>query len=420
MGKVAIIGGGVSGASCAKLLQQRGHEVVVYEKAKVPGGLIKCTEEAGNLFHRVGGHVFNSKDAAVSDWFWSNFDKETEFLFAERNASIFFGDRFVGYPIEQYLYELDKTVASKVIEDLLKATNSSNRLTDYTSFYDFLVQRFGETLCTEYFIPYNTKIWKMDLREMPLSWLDGKLPMPSVKEIIAANILRDKESGMVHSKFYYPKKGGSQFIIDRLLHGIAVHTSEQIDKIETSERVVINGQAYDAAIYTGDIRKISQIVTSGGDLFAQVENLPSNGTTTVLCSCDANPYSWVYIPHKDLKCHRIIMTGNFSPNNNSADLPPNRVTCTVEFVGEVSKEVVDASISQLPFNLSPISTNFEPNSYVIQNKGAREAVDLVRGSLKTSNIWLCGRFAEWEYYNMDAAILSAMNIVGEVDARITK
>jgi UDP-galactopyranose mutase len=30
------------------------------------------------------------------------------------------------------------------------------------------------------------------------------------------------------------------------------------------------------------------------------------------------------------------------------------------------------------------------------------------------SIYLCGRFAEWEYYNMDKAIEAAINLVEEI------
>lgn len=87
MMKYAVIGAGVSGLSMAGMLLKKGHEVVVYERGSRPGGLIKCTEVQGNLYHRVGGHVFNSRRQEVLDWFWSRFDRERDFVSARRRAS---------------------------------------------------------------------------------------------------------------------------------------------------------------------------------------------------------------------------------------------------------------------------------------------------------------------------------------------
>lgn len=57
-------------------------------------------------------------------------------------------------------------------------------------FEEFLKGRFGESLYKMYFQPYNEKVWRRDLTKVPLSWLEGKLPMPTVEEMIFNNIKR--------------------------------------------------------------------------------------------------------------------------------------------------------------------------------------------------------------------------------------
>ncbi len=67
--KIGIIGAGISGLSAGQLFQDKGHTVVLFEKKSMPGGLVSCSKEDGVLFHKVGGHVFNSKIPEVLDWF---------------------------------------------------------------------------------------------------------------------------------------------------------------------------------------------------------------------------------------------------------------------------------------------------------------------------------------------------------------
>ena len=57
----------------------------------------------GHLFHRTGGHVFNTKRQDVLDWFWSsNFDKKDEFTMADRNSVVSMADNtIIAYPIEK-------------------------------------------------------------------------------------------------------------------------------------------------------------------------------------------------------------------------------------------------------------------------------------------------------------------------------
>ena len=104
---IIVVGTGISGLSISKMLANN-CEVETIERSTKIGGLIKCDRINGNLFHRVGGHVFNSRNQEVLDWFWQYFDRDKEFLKATRNAKIKIFDSLIGYPIENYLYQLLK------------------------------------------------------------------------------------------------------------------------------------------------------------------------------------------------------------------------------------------------------------------------------------------------------------------------
>ena len=417
---VAIVGAGIAGASCARLLQDRGINCVVFEASKVPGGLVKCTRTDGNLFHRTGGHVFNTKDPKVANWFWLLFDQTVEFCRHDRRAIIWLEDRFINYPIENHIQELQPDTAAAAVSDLLtihaQRRDSALRTTGL-NFEDFLLATFGRTLCDAYFLPYNKKIWGDDLSQISIEWLHGKLPMPTARDILTANILRREEQEMVHSSFYYPKESGSQHIVDRLLRGCELRLSSSVTSMEAGKKIRIGQEVFDAAIYTGDVRCLSDILETQVPELLALMGLKSNGTTTVLCSCDANPYSWVYVPNPKLASHRIIMTGNFSAANNASVLRPNRISCTLEFSGVATDEQICSAIKILPFNLREIDRNYETNSYILQDEATRTLIANARGYLQAHNVWLCGRFAEWEYFNMDAVMASAMKVVDELCAR---
>lgn len=407
--KIAVIGSGIAGLSVAKMLQNKGHEVTVFEKNSFHGGLVHCTVEDGILFHRVGGHVFNTKIKEVAEWFWS-FYKEDEFVKAKRNAKIWIDNKLVGYPIENYIFQLQKEKANEIVTDLL-LSNKLDVVAD--NFADFLYSKFGKTLCDYYFKPYNYKIWKTDLSKIPLPWLDGKLPMPDVHSIIMNNIFKKEDDSMVHSYFFYPASGGSSFIADRIAEGLDIrYNSEILNIAKSDDKWIVLNQLFDDVIYTGDVRKIQDIIHIDDERYLnytlKTKQLLSNGTSNALCYIDASDLSWLYLPEANTESHRIIYTGNFSSNNN---LKNNKTTCTVEFSGIVSIEQMKAELSKLPFNIEPIAFNQEPNSYVIQGNETRNEIAQLKEFLSINNVYLLGRFAEWEYYNMDKAIEAAMNLV---------
>ena len=411
-----IVGAGVSGLSAARLLKEQGFETLILEKSSKPGGLIKCDVVDGHLFHRVGGHVFNTRLATVAEWFWSQFNQETSFLKATRHAGILMEDQFLGYPFENYLYQLDEAVVRKVVHELMDLEKNQPQQ-GYADFESFLKGNFGSLLYELYFKPYNYKLWKTDLSQVALPWLDGKLPMPNYREIILSNILRKEEKDMVHSSFFYPRLNGSQFIADRLADTLSIVYDESVVSIERkSNQWVVNGTyACENLVYTGDVRQLSQCIHNVSDqvngCLKSITGLRSNGTSNLLCETDDMPYSWLYLPDASISAHRIIYTGNFSPSNQPAGV---RRSCTVEFSGKASMELMLKTLEKLPGNLKMIDSNYEPNSYVIQYNGDREKLQAVKNMLQPMGLYLCGRFAEWEYHNMDKAIESAMQVVSQI------
>ncbi|WP_298287501.1 NAD(P)-binding protein [uncultured Lutibacter sp.] len=415
--KIGVVGAGISGLSISNILSKE-NEVVLYESSNKVGGLIQCDTINGNLFHKVGGHVFNSKNKDVLDWFWDFFNKEKDFISSKRNAKILMNSKLINYPIENFIYQLDEKYLKKIIPELITCSNNKRSPFEYNNFFDYLENSFGRTLCELYFIPYNQKIWNVNLKEIPMNWLEGKLPMPNISQIILANILRLDERNMVHSEFFYPKKNGSQFIADKLASKLNVNLNFKIHTIKkVNNKLLINGlYSFDKIIYTGNIKNLlSDYLKENipNHIKKYAKDLKFNGTTTVLCSVDSNDISWMYLPESKVKSHRIIYTGNFSKNNNSPSLK-NQNTCTIEFSGFISKDEIANELKRLPGNTKMIAYNYQPFSYVIQDTHTREQILEIKNYLSNFNIYLLGRFAEWEYYNMDKAIEAAMNLAKQL------
>ena len=406
--KYAIIGGGISGLSIANLLEKK-HEVTIFESDSRPGGMVKCDVINGNLFHRTGGHVFNTKRQDVLDWFWTFFDKDKQFTKAFRNSSVFMPDgKEIPYPIENHFYMFEQEIGKHIATDLVNMAREKENKP--TNFEEFLKGRFGETLYNLYFKPYNEKIWRRDLTKVPLSWLEGKLPMPTVEEIIYNNIYHVKEQSFVHSSFYYPKEGGSQFIADTFSAGLNIRYRMKIDKIEKrNQKYYIGDEYFDSIVFCGNIKQLPSLLADAFDISGfttDIEKLEYHGTTSVFCEIEKNPYSWIYMPSKGHESHRIICTGNFSPCNNAN----GKMTGTIEFTDYMSEEIIKDNLSRIPLNPKYITHHYEKYTYPIQDKNTRQMINTLKSILANNQFYLCGRFAEWEYANMDVCMGSAINL----------
>lgn len=423
MQKIAIIGAGVSGLSAAHFLKDK-YEVTVFEKDDRPGGLIKCRRVNGSLFHTCGGHVFNSKRQDVLDWFWSKFMRDEEFSKADRNSCVFMdkGDSSlehidIPYPIENHMYLFDETIQKSFYKDLdeidsVKGVNA--KFTDYDSFGNFLRWRFGKTLYNLYFEPYNKKVWRRDLNSVPMSWMEGKLPMPTTQEMRENNANKVEEKAFVHSSFWYEKVNGSQFLADKLAEGLDIKYNTDITSLIYHEgKWNVNGTSFEKVIFCGNIKDLVKMVDgiNVNEYKDSIEKLEYHGTTAVFCEIDKNPYSWIYQPSRKHESHRIICTGNFSKTNNSEDLPDNRMTATIEFTDAISKEDIIENLSRIPLNPKYIDHKYNKYTYPIQDANTRQLIRNLKSSLRVFGLYFTGRFADWEYYNMDVAMGAAMDMV---------
>ena len=404
--KIAIIGAGISGMSMAHLLKNKA-DVTVYERDKRPGGMIKCDRVNGHLFHRTGGHVFNTKNGDVLEFFWSFFNRDKEFIKADRNSGVSLdGGKFVPYPIENHIYHFDDDIVNSIINDLLEIKRLDNN--SVVNFEEFLIKRFGRTLYEIYFQPYNEKVWRRDLTKVPLSWLEGKLPMPSVEEILFNNIKQVEEKKFVHSSFFYPVNGGSQFVADRFAEGLNIKYESLIEKIVLlqNKKWKVEDDVYDRVIFCGNIKQLPKLVDGlSNEAIRMIESLESHGTTSVLCEIDDNPYSWIYLPSRKHESHRIICSGNFSISNRGGN---GKMSGTIEFTDSISHDAIQDNLKKIPWNPHFLASNYEKYTYPIQDVNTRQAIKELKASLEPMGIYLCGRFAEWEYYNMDVCMASAI------------
>lgn len=423
MSKYAIIGAGISGLTTAILLQDKGNEVVVYESDARPGGLIKCRRVNGSLFHTCGGHVFNSKRQDVLDWFWSKFKREEEFTKADRNSCVFMDKNSTSlehddilYPIENHMYLFDEETQKSFYEDLDeidKVKGLDAKFTDYDSFGDFLRWRFGKTLYNLYFQPYNEKVWRRDLTTVPMSWMEGKLPMPTTQEMRHNNANKVKEKSFVHSTFWYEKDNGSQYIADRLSEGLDIRYNTTIGGIRYDDgKWIVCDEEYEKVVFCGNVKDMIKMIEGVNvDRFiVPIDALEYHGTTAVFCEIDRNPYSWIYQPSRRHESHRIICTGNFSTSNN-AFLSENRITATIEFTDEIKKEKILENLKRIPLNPKYIDHFFNKYTYPIQDNNTRGMIKSLKEVLTPYGFYFTGRFADWEYYNMDVAVGAAMDLV---------
>jgi protoporphyrinogen oxidase len=139
---------------------------------------------------------------------------------------------------------------------------------------------------------------------------------------------------------------------------------------------------------------------------------------------------WIYYPGTSV-FHRVFVQGNASPYVN----PPGGFGLTCEISYSTLKPLPcdgDALIERciddcrrvglLRGDDEVIVRNQidMPYAYVVYDHTRARNVEVIRRWLNLQDIWLAGRYSEWEYYNSDHAFLAGKRVALEVLAASSK
>ena len=112
------------------------------------------------------------------------------------------------------------------------------------------------------------------------------------------------------------------------------------------------------------------------------------------------------MPSWEHNARRIICTGNFAPSNRNN----GKMSATIEFTDYISKEDILNNLKKIPYSPKYLAHNYSEYTYPIQSPGTREFINSLKNYWDAEGLYLLGRFAEWEYYNMDVAIGAALDL----------
>jgi protoporphyrinogen oxidase len=401
--KICIIGAGITGLTAGKLLSKH-HEVTIYEKESQVGGIARTKSVNGITYHTVGGHCLNSKNQEVMNFIFDEILPKKNWHNVKREAKINLDNNFISYPIEfsiQEIAKFDKELAFNITKDFLSSTDKN---TDNLA--DWFVSKFGKTLAEKYFIPYNRKIWQMEPSRMSTLWIEGKLPLPNKKEFFEA-LIENNEDTMPHSTFYYPNTNNQNTFIDALSNGLNIITNFEvnfIEKLETKKWLINNKFQYDLVINTMPLDILpSKIKNIPNNIVNIAKKLKYNKVTNVLWKTKPINFTWSYYPSKDTIFHRHIHIGNFFNIQQNYTI--------TESMGEHTYEEMIKYGKKFDYLIEPLDYNISDYAYVVYDKNYNSATKNIKEYLSSIGLHTIGRFGEWEYYNMDICMESAMKLV---------
>lgn len=414
--EVIVVGTGPAGLGLAAKMENPG---IVLEAESSIGGLMRSKKINGYIFDWAG-HIFFTRIPRVQQLVDSI--SGDVFHYQDRESWVFSKHTYTRYPFQGNTFGLPVPVVKECLLGLIEATCGAASK-EPGNFKEWIFDTYGEGIARHFMIPYNRKLWACDLSEMDHHWLADRVPRPSLSDFIDGALGPGRKDMGPNARFGYPLEGGMQTLADRLGAMIRhpVHTGERVISIHPADRSVTTSSGinypYSHLVLTCPlheaVRMTRDVPVDIGDCVSSLKHLSVLCVNVGIGRPAVTEKHWVYFPESDFLFHRVFVQGNAAPGV----CPPDCFSYTAEITYSQAKKVdvktagdrtvdglIKAGLMLKNDRIDVIDLIDIPVAYIVPTHNRQAAVEKVRNWFLERNIHLVGRFAEWEYYNMDHSI----------------
>ena len=479
--EIAVIGAGPTGLSAA----YHAPNSVLLEANDTVGGWCRSLEQNGFTFD-YAGHIMFSNDDYVHEMYGKLLGENVHWQ--DREAWIHSKGVHTRYPFQGALYGLPSEVikecilgaiearfgdlnpaapqqekrvkpvsggrdtacrdgdvkdccADGVLESTVRLVGSkmgpakNNNAQPYANFEEFIYKVWGAGIAKHFAIPYNRKLWAVDLKEMETSWLGGRVPMPDLGEMLDGALKPVPKPMGPNARFGYPLHGGFQSLMNGFVPFLKgrLRLNSRIAEISPSQHrlTLDNGTSLEYGHLISTMPLPVLVRSLRGEVPAAIRKA-AESLRYISVRCvnlgigrpNLTEKHWIYYP-EDTVFHRIFVQGNASPHCN----PPGGFGLTCEITYAPGKPLpcdgdalIDLCIRHChevgifsPDDPVWAANQVDmPHAYVIYDHDRAHNVKLIRDWLAERDIILAGRYSEWEYYNSDHAFLAGKRAVDTV------
>lgn len=414
--KTIILGGGLAGLSLASFLKR---DTLILEKEEHLGGLCRSFD-LGGIKYDIGPHIIFSKNEKILEHMTSIVQTNK----IKRSNQILYNGKFIKYPFENNLFALSDPEREYCLKEFL-----NNPYESYvsTNMLQFFLKTFGEGITRLYLQPYNEKIWKLDPSFMDTQMVE-RIPKPPREDIInsAKGIASE---GYLHQLYFnYPKSGGIESLSNyyreatkdkvEIINPVII---SKVEKVKEGWRVSTDKGVFktETLINCMPIHELFKVLEAPDDIKEAVADLKYNSIHIIMIQTTKDQVGDNFamtVPNKDIIFHRLSKL-NFFGENYILDGDKSTIMAEITFrpdsyISTLSKETIIETVIEELDKLSLVTRadivrtdirTFE-YAYVIYDLNHRKNADKALEYLGKLEIKSAGRFAEFEYLNMDAVI----------------
>jgi UDP-galactopyranose mutase len=228
-----IVGAGLFGLTCARLLEDAGKKCLVVDKRNHIGGNCYTEDVDGIKVHKYGPHIFHTDKEQV----WEFINKYTTLNHFSCRPKLRHKDTIYSFPINLLtLHQVYGVLTpQEALAKIEEVTAPFKKLyPDPQNAYEWGMQLVGPELYQIFYDGYLRKQWKKDPKDIP------------------ADVLKRQVFRLVHEDSYYnhPHQGMPNYnlLFDNLSKGIEIKLEE--DYLQSKE---VYNKLADKIIYSGPI-----------------------------------------------------------------------------------------------------------------------------------------------------------------------
>ncbi|MBI3782653.1 MAG: FAD-dependent oxidoreductase [Deltaproteobacteria bacterium] len=420
-----IVGAGLAGLSAA--YHSRRADTLVVEKDSEVGGLCRSSRIGGFTFDHPG-HVLHLKDAGVRRFLHELLPDA--FAETERQALVYSHGVHTRYPFQVNTRGLPAAVIGDCV--LGFAATMVRRGAEARDFKAWILRTFGHGIAQHFMLPYNQKLYQVDLAELEADWAAWSIPRPRLRQVVRGAVGQEVGGLGYNARFLYPKAGG----IDVIARAIATRCGEirlnrSVQKIDPLRRSVeLDGGEtvqYRQLISTMPLDALLGLLEPSPHPELQAAASRLRAVRVVSMSFGVNrtdilPGHWVYFPEPQFPFYRVGCPSNYAPAMAPRGCSALSVEVSVSRVTQVETdrlrdEVLDglrrARVLRASDQIVAEEIQVLDPAYVIHDHYRREVLPRLLALLGEYGIDSIGRYGCWEYGSMESALRQGQISAGQ-------
>lgn len=379
---VIIVGAGFAGSVLARCFAENNKKVLVIEKrSHIGGNMYEETRKNNVRVHLYGPHIFHTNDKKVYEYL----KRFGGFYFYEHRVIGYIDNSYVPIPFNFKSLEIlfSETEAKKIKNKLISTYKNQKKVSilDLLDSKDEVIKKFGEYVYDKVFVHYTAKQWNIPIEEVDTSVIN-RVPV----------ILGYDDRYFQDTYQYMPKNGYNEIFENMLNH-------ENIDiqlNTDAKEHITIDIKQkqilYDKESFKG------QVIYSG-----PLDELLN--------------YKYGPLPYRSLNLIFEDKKENYYQPSSVVNYPNDEKFTRITEFKYLSNQIVKNNttiLKEYPLTYDYKNKEHIPYYAIFNNENLALYQKYYEEIKEIKNLHLCGRLAEYKYYNMDAVIKRALELYEEI------